>query len=85
MAASCRMSSGSLLESSDIKVRARELGFDACGIAPAADHPELTFFRDWLGRGFAGGMQYLHRSAERRSCSKLVGKHAARVVPTSNA
>ena len=37
-----------------IKAKARELGFDVCGIAPAADHPELQFFAEWLARGYAG-------------------------------
>ena len=45
----------------DIKAKARELGFDACGIAPAANHPELSFYREWLDRGYAGDMAYLHR------------------------
>ena len=45
-----------------IKQKARELGFDLCGIAPAADLPELTFFEQWLARGYAGEMGYLHRS-----------------------
>ena len=31
------------MTSSDIKAKARALGFDACGIAPAANHPELQF------------------------------------------
>ena len=33
-----------------------ELGFDLCGIAPAAEHPELRFYREWLERGYAGEM-----------------------------
>ena len=37
-----------------IKAKAREVGFDACGIAPASDHSELKFFTEWLARGFAG-------------------------------
>ena len=43
-----------MLTSATIKAQARELGFDACGIAPAADHPELAFFDEWLARGYAG-------------------------------
>ena len=56
------------MTSPTIKAHARALGFDACGIAPAADHPELRFFREWLDRGYAGddGVP-ASRSAERRA------------------
>ncbi len=39
--------------------RARALGFDLCGVAPAAEFPELAQFSDWLARGYAGEMRYL--------------------------
>jgi epoxyqueuosine reductase len=71
------------MTSSDIKVRARELGFDACGIAPAADHPELRFFREWLDRGYAGTMAYLPRSANRRSDVRHVLPSARTVIATA--
>jgi epoxyqueuosine reductase len=51
----------------EIKRRAASEGFDLCGIAPAAGHPELTFLRQWLDRGYAGEMAYMHRSADRRA------------------
>ena len=40
--------------------RARTIGFDLCGIAPAAEFEELRHFPEWLARGYAGEMQYLH-------------------------
>ena len=43
--------------------RARAAGFDLCGVAPiAADElfPELRRLPDWLARGYAGEMRYLH-------------------------
>jgi epoxyqueuosine reductase len=49
-----------------VKARARELGFELCGIAPADPQPELRFLSDWLGRGFHGEMGYMARNAERR-------------------
>ena len=49
------------LTSTDIKTKAAELGFDACGVAPAGDLPELEFFQEWLARGYAGSMAYLER------------------------
>ena len=54
------------LSSSAVKRRAEALGFDLCGIAPAAALPELQYFREWLDAGYAGEMHYLGRSAERR-------------------
>src|SRR5919205_57874 len=71
------------MTSSEIKSKARELGFDACGIAPAADHPELRFFREWLDRGYAGQMAYLHRSAERRADVRHVIPTAQTVIVTA--
>lgn len=44
----------------------RALGFDLCGIAPATDFPELARLPEWLARGYAGEMRYLH-DARRRS------------------
>jgi epoxyqueuosine reductase len=39
---------------------ARASGFDLCGIAPAAEFPELAHLDEWLERGHAGEMRYLH-------------------------
>ena len=70
------------MTSSDIKAKAKELGFDICGIAPAIDHPELHFLREWLERGYAGEMAYLHRSAERRADVRHVMPSAQTVIVT---
>jgi epoxyqueuosine reductase len=40
--------------------RAKSLGFDLCGVVRAAKFPELTRTQEWLDRGYAGGMRYLH-------------------------
>lgn len=50
-----------------IKRQAQALGFDRCGIAPAAALPELSHLPDWLARGYAGEMIYLHKSAHVRA------------------
>lgn len=63
-----------------VKGRALAAGFDLCGIAPADDHRELGFFDEWLARGFAGEMQYLHRSAERRRDVRAVMPSARSVI-----
>ena len=72
-----------LIDSAAIKAKARELGFDLCGIAPASDHPELLFFREWLDRGYAGDMAYLHRSADRRADVRHVMPSARTVIVTA--
>jgi len=64
----------------EIKARAAELGFDACGIAPAGAFTELGFLRTWLDRGYGGEMQYLERSAERRADVRAVLPSARSVI-----
>jgi Uncharacterized Fe-S protein len=42
--------------------KAKQLGFELCGVAPAQKFPELEHFPEWLGRGYAGEMKYLSDS-----------------------
>jgi epoxyqueuosine reductase len=71
-----------VLTSGQVKEKARELGFDLCGIAPAETFPELSFFREWLDRGYAGEMAYLERSADRRADIRAVVPGARSVIVT---
>jgi len=71
-----------VVSSESVKRRARELGFDLCGIAPAAAFPELRFLRHWIDRGYAGTMAYLPRTAERRSDVRRVVPSARSVIMT---
>jgi epoxyqueuosine reductase len=70
------------MTSRDIKRKARTLGFDLCGVAPAGDLPELTFFQAWLARGYAGDMTYLERSADQRADVRRVLPSAQSVIVT---
>ena len=70
------------LTASSIKQQARLLGFDLCGIAPATDHPELGFLREWLDRGYGGTMTYLHRSAKKRLDIRTAEPSAQTVIVT---
>jgi epoxyqueuosine reductase len=70
------------MTASDIKAKASELGFDLCGIAPAANHPELGFLREWLAKGYAGTMTYLHRSAKKRLDIRTAEPTAQTVIVT---
>jgi epoxyqueuosine reductase len=68
------------LTTAEVKARAIDSGFDACGIAPAHGLPELEFFPTWLERGCAGEMEYLHRSADRRADVRTVLPSARSVI-----
>ena len=65
-----------------IKDRARKLGFDLCGVAPATALPELTRMREWLDKGYAGEMIYLHKSADTRADIRKFLPSARSVIVT---
>ena len=71
-----------MLTAERIKAKARELGFDLCGIARAEDFPELAFLEEWLARGYAGDMAYMSRSADRRADVRNVVPGARSVIVT---
>ena len=72
-----------MITSQSIKARARELGFDLCGIAGAEGYPELSFLPDWLERGYAATMTWMHRSAEKRADVRHVVPNARSVIVTA--
>ncbi len=57
-----------------LKRHGRALGFDLVGVAPAAPADGFDRLRDWLDRGYAGEMTYMHRHADAR-------RHPASVLP----
>ena len=71
-----------MLTRESVKRRARELGFDLCGIAPAAGFPELGFLQEWISRGYAGTMGYLPRTADRRADVRRLMPSARSVIVT---
>ena len=56
----------------------RSLGFDLCGIARATEFPELAHLREWLDRGHAGEMRYLHDA--RRNSPSLAMEDSRSVI-----
>jgi epoxyqueuosine reductase len=42
-----------------VTARAKEIGFDLCGVVRAEKFPELAQTDEWLARGYAGEMDYL--------------------------
>lgn len=73
-----------MLTSDAIKHRARELGFDLCGVAPAQALPELSYFKKWIQNGYAGTMGYLPRTADRRADVRNLMPSALSVIVTGS-
>jgi epoxyqueuosine reductase len=63
-----------------VKARARELGFVACGITHPGPTAHADRLDDWLAKGYAGTMRYLHRQARRRKNPALIVPAARSVV-----
>ncbi|MGJ0503718.1 MAG: tRNA epoxyqueuosine(34) reductase QueG [Methylocystis sp.] len=64
-----------------IRVRAFELGFDACRFADANVAPEHgERLRDWLERGAHGDMAWMGETAERRAAPRRLWPEAASLV-----
>ena len=55
-----------MLTTAFVKARARELGFDLCGVSRAEAHPRLARLKDWIAGGRAGDMHYLEDSLDER-------------------
>jgi len=49
------------------KALALEVGFDLAGVARADAPPDLSFFGDWVARGYAGEMAWLSGQVAKRS------------------
>jgi epoxyqueuosine reductase len=50
-----------------VKHRARQLGFDLCGITDASPSRHREYLRTWLDAGQAGSMEYLARRFDERT------------------
>jgi len=60
--------------------RAKELGFDLCGVVRAEKFPELERMPEWLARGYAGEMKYLTDPRRSDPQTAMPGIHGAIVV-----
>ena len=71
-----------MLTSAAIKQRARDIGFDLCGIAPAEAFAELGFLAEWIDRGFVADLDWMRRSAARRADVREIMPDARSVIVT---
>lgn len=65
-----------------LKVQARQLGFTACGVAPAVPSESWEFYRDWLDGGLDAEMGYLreHLDLKRDPTNLLPGARSVVAV-----
>jgi epoxyqueuosine reductase len=68
------------ISAEEVKARAAELGFVACGIADLGPSPRAAELDRWLRRGYGGNMRYLNRQAKKRKDTRLIDPDARRVV-----
>jgi epoxyqueuosine reductase len=68
------------LTSAAVRQRARELGFDLVGIAPAGPSDRRQYLRQWLDAGNAGEMRYLYGRFDERTDPATYFPEAASVV-----
>lgn len=64
----------------EIILRATELGFDSCRVARCAAPRHGREFQEWLQRGAAGEMEWLHRGEEKRCDPQKVLPGARSVI-----
>ncbi len=63
--------------------QARAIGFDLCGVARAENYGEPEHLPEWLARGYAGEMRYLH-DARRHSVSGVLPSARSVIVCALN-
>jgi epoxyqueuosine reductase len=69
-----------VLTSNELKLHARQLGFDLCGIAPAEPFDGLERLSEWNALGRHADMAWLERSLEKRRDPRLVLDGARAIV-----
>ena len=70
-----------MLSSADIKRIALEVGFDACGVAPAEALTDTEYpLRRWLASGWHGNLDYMERNVDKRMDPRLLVEGARSVI-----
>ena len=68
------------LSAQEVKARAAELGFVACGITDLGPSTHAAALDRWLRQGHGGNMRYLHRQAKKRKDTRLIDLKASRAI-----
>lgn len=68
------------VDSDQIKVWAKEVGFDLVGIAPAQPTAYASYYHQYLKNGFAGEMTWLTRNVEKRIDPTLLVPGAKSII-----
>ncbi len=68
------------LTAAEVKSRAAELGFVACGITDLGPSARAGALTSWLDKGYGGNMRYIHRQAKKRKDLRLIDTEATRAV-----
>jgi epoxyqueuosine reductase len=63
-----------------VKAYVASAGFLACGITPPAPNSHAVELDEWLRRGYAGTMRYLHRQAARRKDPRQIVPEARSII-----
>ncbi len=66
-----------------ITAKASELGFDLCGIVSVEALAGAANFKEWLARGYAGEMKYMH-DPRRADISQVLGEARSVIVCALN-
>lgn len=63
-----------------IRCKALALGFDLVGVSPVDSFPENQFYKEWLSKGYAAGMNYMERNPGRREDVRQILPDARSVI-----
>lgn len=69
-----------ILTAAQVKERAAELGFVACGITDLGPSARAEALDRWLKAGYGGTMRYIHRQARKRKDLRAIDREATRAV-----
>jgi epoxyqueuosine reductase len=68
------------LTAPEVKARAAELGFVACGITDLGPSIRAAALTRWLDKGYGGNMRYINRQAKKRKDLRLIDPVALRAI-----
>ncbi|MCA9734433.1 MAG: tRNA epoxyqueuosine(34) reductase QueG [Deferribacteres bacterium] len=63
-----------------LREKAKSLGFELFGIARIEQIPAMSFYAEWLNKGYHAGMEYLARHCEKKSNPGLLVENAKSII-----